>query len=527
MIDNGLIVKDWRFIDLTFGLIYPNSYKLMNSSYTIRLLYHMINSKKEYVCERICVPDKIKYPANRDTSSVNQIRSIENKILPIEFDVLGFSVHYENDFKNILWMLEKAEIPLKQKERIKQQEHNNIYYPLIIGGGPVITSNPLPLSQIFDVFFIGDSEPNLIPFLDKVIEWKSEEYNVINFFNKIKEMNGIFIPLLNNHPKREILKNLDESPNPIIQTISNEQKDETIFERNFFVEINRGCPFQCKFCISSFHNSPFRNRNFDKILQLTDEAVQQSKFEKISLIGSCVSSHPKFKEICEYIIKKGKKLSIPSIRLEHLTQELIAVFEAFNMKTITIAPETGSESLRFEIGKKISNEKILEVANNIRKSKIRNIKFYFLLGLPSESDSDVDAIINLIYQLAEIGFEQGTLKVNVNPFIPKFNTPYETYVHNYLDDNIGKFNIKFRKLEKELKKIPSVKLKFQYPKTIIKNAKLQTLFSLGDSSITNLLIKYYQYGANFSDFNRAEKELVFSSNEYLLKIQDGFKPWII
>ena len=112
MIDEGSIIKDWRYVDLTFGLIYPNSYKLANSSYTIRLLYHMINNNDRFLCERFFLPDKINFPAANDNLSINQIRSLENRILPSEFDVLGVSVHYENDFKNILWLLDKANIPL-------------------------------------------------------------------------------------------------------------------------------------------------------------------------------------------------------------------------------------------------------------------------------------------------------------------------------------------------------------------------------------------------------------------------------
>ena len=235
MIDEGLIVKDWRYVDLTFGLIYPNSYKLANSSYTIRLLYYMINSHERFLCERIFLPDKLVYPASNDHSPANVIRSLENRILPMEFDVLGFSAHYENDLKNILWTLDKAGIPLSRKERIEKQEKQDVVYPLIIAGGPVITSNPLPLSEIIDVFFIGDSENTLLPFLDEIIDLKLRYQQINNLLTNISSMEGIYIPSLNNHPKRGLLKNLDESPNPIYQTISSDKEKGEIFEQNFFV----------------------------------------------------------------------------------------------------------------------------------------------------------------------------------------------------------------------------------------------------------------------------------------------------
>jgi radical SAM superfamily enzyme YgiQ (UPF0313 family) len=527
MIDEGSIIKDWRHVDLTFGLIYPNSYKLANSSYTIRLLYHIINIDERFLCERIFLPEKIVYPAANDNSPKNLIRSLENKVLPTEFDVLGVSVHYENDFKNILWLLDKANIPLHREERKRIQKKQDVIYPLLIAGGPVITSNPLPLSDIFDLFFIGDSENTLIPFFEQLINWKLGDRGIEKLVAKNRKLTNIFIPAINNHPKRGVLERLEDSPNPVYQTISKSKNENTIFERNFFIEVNRGCPFQCKFCISSFHNSPFRNRSYANIIQLIDVAIKATKFEKISLIGSCVSSHPKFKEICEYIIKKGKKLSIPSIRLDHLTEELINLFEKANMNSITLAPETGSEPLRFELGKKISNQKILEIATKIFNSSIRYLKLYFLLGLPSESENDIKNIIILLKELDEIGFERGGVKVNINPFIPKLNTPYGNYVDNYLNKNFDDLISKSQKVNREIRKIRAIKLKFQHPKDLVKEAKLQTLFSLGDTQFSSVLIEYYRNGAKYSDLEIAEKKLGYSTEKYLKKIQQGYSPWKI
>jgi radical SAM superfamily enzyme YgiQ (UPF0313 family) len=363
--------------------------------------------------------------------------------------------------------------------------------------------------------------------LDNLVDWKSSNYDNSELFTNLKKAENLYIPSINNRPKRGILENLDESPNPLSQTISEKQMNNTIFERNFFVEINRGCPFRCKFCISSFHNSPFRNKSYTNILKVIDEGIKQTKFEKISLIGSCVSSHPKFKEICEYIIGKGKRLSIPSIRLDHITKDLIALFEKTNMNSITIAPETGSDSLRFDLGKRIPNEKIIDVVTMIFDSSIRNIKFYFLIGLPSESEDDIQAIIDLLKKIDNIGFERESLKVNINPFIPKLNTPYGNYVDHFLDENFEILTTKFQRLSKELKKIRAVKLKTQKLTQLLNNAKLQTIFSLGDNSISQLLIKYYRNGAKYSDFKKVESLVSFSTNTYLKKIKNGYTPWII
>ena len=525
MYKESSIIKDWRNVDLTFGLIYPNRYKLGMSSYSIRLLYHLINSNENYACERIFLPEIVKYPASKDFSSINQLRSIENKVLPKDFDILGFSVHYENDFKNILWILEKAEIPLESEKRHGNLSLDSEDYPLIIGGGPVITSNPLPLSNIFDILFIGDAEPNLNYFLSVYLDYKKQNKSFKAFLDKIKNIEGLYIPILNNETKRVILKNLNKSPTPAYQLLSKNKADKHVFEENFFIEVNRGCPYQCKFCISSFHNYPFRNKSYNEIINAIEAGLEYSDFEKISLIGSCVSSHPKFYEICEYILNTGKKVSIPSIRVEHITPKIIHLLERSGVKTITIAPETGNESLRFNLGKKITDDKILEVLRLIKESKINNVKFYFLLGLPNENDQDIEDIISFFRLVENIGFRKNELRVNINPFIPKLNTPYENQCSFYFKENITNFRMNFTKLEKELGKISSIKLKFKDPKRIINNARLQTLFSLGDRTTTKLLLAYYLNGANMGALRRAEKELNFSINDYFKKVNDGYIPW--
>ncbi|MFW9900144.1 MAG: B12-binding domain-containing radical SAM protein [Candidatus Thorarchaeota archaeon] len=529
MLTENVIVKDWRKIEFSFGLIYPNKISVGMSSYSIRLLYFLINSNVNIACERIFLPDDLllKFPASKDYSSKNVLRSLENRVLPNEFDILGFSIHFENDFKNVLWIIDKAEVPLTTLERQDGILKDNSKYPILIAGGPAVTSNPIPYSKFFDILFIGDSEQNLPIFFDLFQNYNERKINYKEFLTRAKNIEGLFIPLLENKVKRSVLKNLDESPTPIFQLISSFPSKKHIFESNFFLEINRGCPFQCKFCISSFHNYPFRNRSYENIINSIQESIQYSNYETISLIGSCVSSHPKFKQICEYIIDKGKRLTIPSIRVEHLTQDIIKVFEKAEIKTITIAPEAGSEIMRYKLGKKISNEQIISTLTLIKDSQIKNVKFYFLIGLPNETERDIEAIISLLKSIDQLGFPKNSLRVNINPFIPKLNTPYQKEISFFLDDKISEYQRKYQKLEQELKNISSIKLKFKNFKSIIKNARLQTLISLGNQQVSNLLLQYYNNGASLVGLQKAEKDLNFSLNSYLLKIKECYSPWTI
>jgi len=526
MIDElNVIIKDLRNIDIKFGLIYPNIYSIGMSSYSIRFLYSYLNSFENIACERIFLPPKIKYPASMDYNSIDVLRSLENKLLPEDFDILGFSIQFENDFRNILWILEKGRIPLLNNKRENKEKKIDPPYPLIIGGGPVATSNPIPLSNIFDAFFIGDAEPNLMNLLELFMNYKYNNQNKQNFLQELKNIKGIYIPSLNNRTKRAILKNLDQSQMPIYQIMARSDLEGGSFEDTYFIEVNRGCPYKCKFCISSFHNRPFRNRSFQNIKETIDVASENLEFERISLIGSCISGHPQFYDICKYILKKNKRLSIPSIRIDHVSPKIIDILEKGDIKTISIAPESGSESLRYELGKKISNEKLFDILVQIKESKINNVKMYFIIGLPNEKDEDIEKLIRLVKKMDSLGFDKNSLKININPLIPKLNTPYEKEVDYYIENKIKILKKRFEKIENELSNLISINLKTQKIDSLIKNARLQTVFSLGNKDISDLLINYYNKGANFGALRRAENNSKIKIDDYLLEIKNCYNPW--
>jgi radical SAM superfamily enzyme YgiQ (UPF0313 family) len=507
---------------ISLGLVYPNRLKIMLSSYTIRFLFHYLNDKLEVFCDRFSLPEKYTFPAYRDAQPLNNLRSFDHNLNAREFDILGFSIHYENDYRNTLWFLDKVGIPLKFEERHKAR-NQGMSPPILIAGGPVITSNPLPFSNIFDACFIGDSENNLPIFLDHFNQFIYQNINLEKFLNSLKEVKGIYIPSLKNEVSREVLSNLDKSPIPYNQI--SQKIGEGQFENNFFLEVNRGCPYKCKFCLSSYHNSPFRNRSYQNIIDCIENSLVKSQFDKISLIGSCASSHPQFSKICNYILEKGKNFSIPSIRLEHITPEIIKICEKAGIKTITIAPETGGDLLRSQVGKVFSNNDIIKKATLIRNSSIRNIKLYFLIGLPGESDKDISEFVNLIKKIGELDFPNNSLRVNINPFIPKLNTPYEFQTTYFIRDKLKILKSRLNSLIESLKNLQYVKLKIQKPKEIVNQARLQTLISVGDEEIAKLLLEYYRLGANLGSLRRAEKNLNISIDDYLSKINSGFKPW--
>ncbi|MBD3256100.1 MAG: radical SAM protein [Candidatus Lokiarchaeota archaeon] len=525
-----MFIKDWTKADIRFGLVYPNLYKIGTSSYSMRLLYFLLNSYENIVCERIFLPEKIMFPASKDLLPIDSIYSLENGIHPKDFDILGFSLQFENDFKNILWILEKADIPLKVLERrnpaMKYSTSSNMkHFPLVIGGGPVATSNPIPFCKFFDLFFIGDAEPSLEPFLTRFLSFKQESISFEEFMLTVSKIKGIYVPSLKNEVRRAVLKNLDDSLVPIIQPSVSELAENMIFLDKFLLEINRGCPYSCKFCISSHHNHPFRNRNYENIIKAIKQASAYLTFKTIGFIGSCVSAHPRFVDICQFILEIGKKFTIPSIRIDHLTDSLIDIFEKSELKTITIAPETATNSLRFGLNKKITNEQFFSALEKIKKSKIKNIKFYFLVGLPHETSKDIETMVEFVKEIAQMGFDKNSLRINVNPFVPKLNTPYEKATDFYISENLDFLLKKLNFIEKELKGVRSVKLKFSSSKNLIKEAKLQTMISMGNEDIGDILTGYYSAGANFGSLRRELNDRTFSLDEYYDKIKSCYSPW--
>ncbi|MHA1726776.1 MAG: B12-binding domain-containing radical SAM protein [Promethearchaeota archaeon] len=517
--------KEINRVELIFGLIYPNIQEIGMSSHAMRLLYYMINLQENMACERVFLPDHIRYPHSRHEYYHEPLRTLEHQLLLKDLDILGFSIQFENDYRNILWILENVSYLTKKGAPFWEQKNRNESLPLIIGGGPVITSNPLPFVKFFDVFFIGDAEPSLLAFLNHYLEWNQEIITNDEFLSKITQLSGIYIPRLKNPVKRAILKNLDDSPSPIPQSSFPKIKRKGTFQHHYFIEVNRGCPFQCKFCLSSFHNYPFRNKSLEKIIKEIEACKNMGIFDVIAFIGSCISAHPQFTEICRHVLNNGLKFTLPSIRIEHINEENISLMEEAGIKTITIAPETGSEALRKFIGKNISDEMILNTVKRLKESQIRNIKFYFMIGLPNETDADIEKIISLLLQIDAMGFEKQALRVNVNPFIPKCNTPFQFEINHLLKEKIQYLLQSYQKLEKGLKKVKSIKINFKNPKNILNNARLQALISLGDEKMGSLLECYYQQGAHFGALRRAEKLLGLSIDAYFHKIGKGYQPW--
>jgi len=554
----NVIKKPWREDYLRIALVYPNVYSAM-AGLTIQTLYNVWNKYPNVICERFFMPSKKEIkafksqnlPPNYETTTgparyYPPLRSIENQMPLTKFDIIAFSISYELDFPNVLWMLDNCHIPIFRNDRIIKKNNGegdeDKNFPLIIAGGPVIRSNPLPLEPFLDVGFIGEIEPINDLMINSWFKSRDLESSLTysdiqsQFLQSLQNIPGFWVPTLYNpNVHKEIervhVKNLDDFPHPIKQIIPKVKPSEQYplpFGEAFYVEINRGCPHFCRFCMTGSQLKPFRNRSLEKLKEIIHSGIKNSGVNKVVLIGSSVTDHPKFKDLCKFLVDQKIEFSIPSIRIETLTKELASLLVKGGMRTVAFAPETGTDSLRLKLNKKISNIKILNGAKLLLEAGIPNVKLYILYGLPFETEEDVDAIPKLVKQIAALGFGKQGVRLSINPFIPKAHTPFESYIDNFADANLMTLKEKLKRIHTPLKGDKQIK----FETLSVEEAYIQALLALGGTEMSDLILKYYQTGSEFKKWYRMTRKEHLGKNENIIKFfQDmkansfGQHPW--
>ncbi|MFC1918209.1 radical SAM protein [Chloroflexota bacterium] len=401
--EKGTIFKDWGG-RLPIALVYPNSYYLGMSNLGIHAIYHLLNSYPDIVCERVF---------REDSPQIQPPVSVESRRPLTDFPVIAFSISYELDYFNVVQMLQASKIPPYATDRTEK-------HPLIIAGGPCITANPLPLAPFFDCLAIGEAEaiiPRLLPVLSE-----GSGNNRQEFLKSLSRLPGIYVPL---HPREKItrqwLPNLDDFP-----ATSAIITPDTELGNLYMIEVERGCGHGCRFCLVHTTFSPMRFRSLEK---LTEQAEGGLKFGKrIGLVGPAVSEHPEIEDLLKNMDKMGAGYAISSLRIGPRTRKILPLLAKGGARTITLAPEAGSPGLRQAINKNITEEDILQTIAAAAELKIPQIKLYFMIGLPSETDEDIEATIKLLLQAKAIidSAPGGTrLAVNFAPFVPKAGTPFQ------------------------------------------------------------------------------------------------------
>ena len=401
--EGGTIFKDWGG-RIHAALIYPNSYYLGMSSLGFQTIYGFLNSYENIVCERVFWEPKGR--------SAEEPISIESQRPLPDFDILAFSISYELDYFNIVQILKASGIPLYAADR-------NESHPLVIAGGPCITANPQPLSAFFDCFAIGEGEAILPRMIDVLTEGlKSRKDKLLK---ELTSVPGVYVPALYDGVpvRRQWLADLDSvATTSVIQTPDTELSDMHL------IEIARGCGWGCRFCLAGFWFRPFRFRPLKSLLAQAENGLKYGR--RIGLLAASPFDHPEIDKLVAGLQHLGAEMSISSLRIRPLSRVALRGLAESGTQTLSLAPEAGSERLRQIINKSVTESDIILAMDEMAKHGIRHLKLYFMIGLPTETDDDIEEIIRLTLTLKSRTERTGCrIVLTVVPFVPKAGTPFQ------------------------------------------------------------------------------------------------------
>jgi len=400
--EQGTIFKDWGG-RTPIALIYPNTYYLGMSNIGFQTIYGLLNSYENIVCERVF------WEGNASSTE-----SLESQRPLGDFAIIAFSISYELDYFNVVETLKLSDIPLFAADR-------NQSHPLLVAGGPCITANPEPLAPLFDCFAIGEGEAILPSMLDVFAEGLGDSRE--DLLQSLVSVPGIYVPTLDNGKavSRQWVRDIDD-----FATTSVILTPDTEFGDMHLIEIARGCRWGCRFCLAGFLFRPFRPRSLERLLAQAESGLKRRR--GIGLVAADVSDHPDLDELVTRMRQRGAEISVSSLRICPLSEVVLQALVESGKQSIALAPEAGSERLRSFINKGVTERDIYEAIDKVARYGLRQLKLYFMAGLPTETDSDVDDIVKLALALKERADRRraGThIVINVTPFVPKAGTPFQ------------------------------------------------------------------------------------------------------
>lgn len=513
----GTIRKRWHN-RVRVALVYPNHYRVGMANLGFQTVYKLLNALEHVVCERVFLPD----PGAGRTDIV----SLESGRKPAEFDCIAFSLSFENDYVNVLTVLDKAALPLPSAER-------NTSLPLILAGGVACFLNPEPLAAFIDCFLLGEAERVLPDFFERYDPGLERRSMLRDLARNVK---GVYVPAFYDarYHASGVLRSLApvaDVPSVVERVYATDDaltvahsavlSPDTTFDKSFLIEASRGCPRGCRFCAAGYLYRPPRTHALADLQGLLHKGAKFA--DKIGLVGTAISDLPDLAALCTAAKQLNLQLGFSSLRADALTPDLVGALKNGRLKTATIAPETGSQRMRQVINKGLDEQDILAATETLVNGGIPNVKLYFMVGLPTETGEDIKAIVALVKKIkhrflraSRSKGHMGEITVSVSSFIPKPFTPFQWVAM----DEIKTLKHKIQQVKNGLKKVPNVRVHADVPRW----AYVQALLSRGDRRVAQLLAAVLHHQGNWS---HTFKNTSLNADFYVHRLRDPEEcfPW--
>jgi radical SAM superfamily enzyme YgiQ (UPF0313 family) len=501
--EEGAFQKDWGG-RIPIALVYPNVYRVGMANLGFLAVYGLLNRHADVVCERAFFPDGEERQELARTGT--RPFSLESQKPLDAFEILAFSLSYENDYPNVAALLSMAGIPA---ERI----HRTGNAPLLIAGGPASFLNPEPMAGIMDLFLLGEADEAISEILEHYRTRRAAEDREA-LLREVPAVVGVYVPALYEARYGEdgtlaAFEPREGAPEKVqrrwVRDLDAWSTAATVFTPDaelagiHLVEVGRGCSRRCRFCSTGFIYRPVRYRSIEALKPSLEEGI--AKDRRLGLVCASLGDYPELDALCTWILDRGGTLSAPSLRLDTLSDRLLDALQASGQKTVTLAPEAGSDRLRRILHKAFDEEEILGAADKLAEHGIFGMRLYFMVGLPGEDEEDVEAIIHLtkrirhrFLRVAKDTRRMGEITLSVNPFVPK---PWSAFQWCGMAEQ-GVLNDRLKRIRHSLHKEPNIHVTHG----LAKWAYLQALFGRGDRRVLPLVLEGAAEEANWKQIFR-------------------------